>query len=277
MKICKLRKLTNFLVLFEQDKKINPKLQSFFLPKSIVETRREDKDMYHDFTNSFIAFVVGKRKYDQSSYKYLFSRYVSVSDEAFALLLFENNYDRWMDMAINNNWTTSVVMPLYTTGGNASQTPKNLPPYQGTKNTSSTHMYQGWSIQGIRRFNVLYDLVQKERNSVAGRLFEEEFLQEMQEKKANTNKKDTKKNIEYEVCRHDLWVTGDDINEVQTTDAVLESGHYKNCVSLQHTTDVNNSDEENAIDVEEDEDEEEDDNDDGSSASSEGFKRAVAV
>ena len=106
-----------------------------------METRRQDHDMYHDFVNSFIAPVVGKRTFDRSSYKYLFSRYVSVSDEAFALLIFENNYDRWLDMAIKDNWTTSDVMPLYTTGGNASQTPRNLQPNQVQKNTSRTSMY----------------------------------------------------------------------------------------------------------------------------------------
>ena len=53
-----------------------------------------------------------------------FSIYVFVSDEAFALLLFENNYDRWTDMALRKYWTGSCVKPKYTTGGNINQTPK---------------------------------------------------------------------------------------------------------------------------------------------------------
>ena len=86
-------------------------------------------------------------------------------------------------MAIRNNWTTSDVMPLYTTGGNTSQTPRNLQPNQVQKNTSKTSMYQGWSVQGIWHFNILYDLVEKEQDSEAGTLFEEQFLLYMQEKK----------------------------------------------------------------------------------------------
>ena len=251
-------------------------MQSFFLPKTIVETRRQDKDSYHDFVSSFVAPVVGKRKFDKTSYKYLLSRYVSVSDEAFALLIFENNYDRWLDMAIKDNWTTSDVMPLYTTGGNASQTPRNLQPNQVQKNTSRTSMYQGWSVQGIRRFNILYDLVYKERDSEAGTLFEEQFLLSMQDKKEKGKQKNsTKKNIEYEMCRHDLWVMEDGINE--NTDAgVLGSGHYKNDVSNDNWE---NDDGEIAVeDTDFNENDDEDNNDDdSSSASSDGFKRAVAV
>lgn len=258
------------LVLFEQDKKVNSNLKSFFLPKSIVETRRQDKDMYHDFINYFVKPVVGKRKFDDSSVKFLLSRYVTVSDEAFALLTFENNYDRWLDMSIRNNWATSDVKPLYSTGGNGNQTPSNTQANQESKkgNNSSTSMYQGWSVQGIRRFNNLYDLIMRERNTEAGRLFEEEFLQYMQEKKDKANKKDRKNNV-YEICRHDLWIMDDDINDVATTDAVLESGHYKNII--ESISAVNKIDDDNL------EDKKNEEADNQSNASSEGSKRVVGV
>ena len=84
-------------------------------------------------------------------------------------------------MAIKNYWTTSDIMCLYTMGKNVRQTPRNLQPNQVQKNTSRTSMYQGWSVQGIRCFNIIYDLVYKERDSEAGTLFEEQFLQYMQE------------------------------------------------------------------------------------------------
>ena len=47
-----------------------------------------------------------------------------VSDEAFALLIFENNYDRWTSLAVNNQWTSSSIKPAYTSGGNVNQTTK---------------------------------------------------------------------------------------------------------------------------------------------------------
>ena len=64
-----------------------------------MDTRRQDFDMYQDFATFFIAPMIGKCIFDKSSSIYLFSRYVSVSDEAFALLVFENNYKSWIDMA----------------------------------------------------------------------------------------------------------------------------------------------------------------------------------
>lgn len=256
-------------------------MKTFFLPKSIVATRRQDKDMYHDFLNYFVAPVVGKRKYEKNSIKFLLSRYVTVSDEAFALLVFENNYERWLDMGNKNNWTTSDVTPLYSTGGNGTQTPKNAEATQGLQdNTSSTSMFQGWSIQGIRRFNALYDLIYKERMTEEGILFEEEFLQDIQEKKDQTKKSKTAHTFEYEMCRHDLWVMEDDINETSTTDAVLESGHYKNYMNLLQNRCVENSD--NEVDDDNDDDNEngdegENDDESTSSASSDGFKKMVSV
>ena len=68
------------------------------------------------------------------------------------------------------------------------------------------------------------------------------------------------------------------------TTAILESGHYKNDVTFFHNTGEKNDDEENGdeeIDVEEtnlnENDDKENDDDDYSSASSEGFKKAVAL
>ena len=48
----------------------------------------------------------------------------------------------------------------------------------------------------------------------AGALFEEEFLQYIQEKKDHAKKRDKSRINEYEICRHDLWVMEDDINDV---------------------------------------------------------------
>ena len=255
------------------DKNENPDIQSFFLPKSIVETRRQDKDMYHDFINYFVKPVVGKRKFDNSSFKYLLSRYVTISDEAFALLTFENNYERWLDMAIKNNWTSSNIKPLYTTGGNGNQTPSKAQAGQKSKdNNASTSMYQGWLVQGIRRFNALYDLVLKERETQAGLMFEEDFLLYMQEKRNKSKKKESKNN-EYELCRHDLWAMRDNINDVSTAAAALESGHYNKAFILMENNsgcDGNNLDDDNDEDLEENED-------NFSYASSVGFKEVVEM
>ena len=237
-----------------------------------METRRQDKDMYHDFINYFVKPVVGLRKFDGNCFKFLLSRYVTVSDEAFALLTFENNYDCWLDMAKKNNWASSDIRPLYSTGGNGIQTPTKTQSNKQSKDTYSTNsMYRGWSIQGIRHFNVLYKLVEKERNTEAGFLFEEGFLQEMQEKMNKRNKKNYH-NEEFVECKHNLWVQGDDINDAGTADAILESGHYRNStIVFQNLEDM----------VEDKIPDNDDDNgqSDGnlSSTSSVGFKKVVSV
>ena len=91
----------------------------------------------------------------------------TVSDEALALLLLENSWDRWMDLYTkdptavwprrggkkNNNAVVSLVRTKYTTGG-----------YRYDKESTLNQIYtKGWSQDGIRRYNELYDLVQADR------------------------------------------------------------------------------------------------------------------
>ena len=61
--------------------------------KNIVNNCRQTYESYCEFASSFIAPVVGKRRFDNLCWRSTFSSYVTISDEAFALLTFENNYD----------------------------------------------------------------------------------------------------------------------------------------------------------------------------------------
>ena len=147
-----------------------------------MDTKRQDLDMYQDFATFFIAPVIGKRTFDKTSFKYLFLRYVSVSDEAFALMVFENNYERWIDMAIKNIWAKLDVLPLYTTGGNTAQTPSKFHTNITRLNTSSTCVYQGRSAKGIKCYNDLYKSISREHETEMGKTFDDGFLVLMQEK-----------------------------------------------------------------------------------------------
>lgn len=226
------------------DAREDPNIQAFFLPKSLVNDRRQEREFYTDFAMHFISAVVGKRTFESRNSKFVFSRFVSVSDEAFALLVFENNYNRWLDMALRQDWTSSSVKPEYTTCGNVCQTPRHsheVTPAKKTKNSktdqvnknndeiennASTSMYQGWSIQGIRRFNELYDLVMQERKSIVGPSFDDTFLQYCIDRKSDSKKRVNKKPSVFEVCRHDLWV--DNIIEEKSTEVVLVSEKIEN-------------------------------------------------
>src|SRR5688500_8784213 len=81
--------------------------------------------IYFKFSLNFISTVIGKIKFENWCLRWPFSQFVTISDETFALLIFENNYDRRMSMAINDNWTSSDIKPDYTSGGNVIQSPKS--------------------------------------------------------------------------------------------------------------------------------------------------------
>jgi hypothetical protein len=87
----------------------------------------------------------------------------SVSDEAFALLLLENSFERWLDLFSNHKGPVmqqrgvrqrefqSDVPTMYTRGGIK---------YENTKQKQSE---KGWSADGIVRFNALFDQVKRDR------------------------------------------------------------------------------------------------------------------
>ena len=89
-----------------------------------MSERRTNSAAYVDFFILFVAPVVGKKRFENLCWRQKLSDFVTISDEALALVLFQNNYDRWMAMGEKKSWSKSDVHPKYTTGGNAVQTPK---------------------------------------------------------------------------------------------------------------------------------------------------------
>src|SRR5687768_10011769 len=208
--------------------------------------RCKKSKIYFNFAIHFVAVVIGRKKFDSYCWKHALSKFVTVSDEAFALLIFENNYDRWMNMAVNDDWSSSSVQPIYTSGGNANQTPKAKVTNNKTKkylakhtlqnghdnvdsvivSVGSTSKYQGWSVKGIQHFNVLYDKITKLHNSKEGKEFEELLLLHCEERNSKKGKKKSEAtSIKYEAVRHDLWDTTELIDdEVEQNNAsVIEN------------------------------------------------------
>ena len=125
--------------------------------------RSKDNFMYYNFINYFVSSVIGKMDYKKKCCSNLLSTYATVSDEAFALLSFENNFDTWMDMGVRGDTKTSQVPRKYTNGGKLQN-----------KTATSQHN-KGWSDEGLQRFNVLFDLVEKNRASPYAKQFEEDL------------------------------------------------------------------------------------------------------
>jgi hypothetical protein len=158
---------------------------------------------------------------------------VSKSDEALALIIYENNYERWLSMAKAEDWSSSVVRPKYTTGGNANQTPKRNGKKKikgGAKqnqlegidtpnilNFSTTSKYLGWSVTGINRFNELFDAIHAERMTKAGNDFDEVFLTYSLDQKEKSKKKQKIDNNVYATCRHEMWNDDDMMDEEACT------------------------------------------------------------
>jgi hypothetical protein len=129
--------------------------------------RNNEHGWYTKFFEVFIVHVVGAAKFRNKVATQFVSSFVTVGDEAFALLVLENCEEKWMDM-YDKKETKSYKKNKYTDGGKSSQ-------------GGRSRNLKGWSNKGLNRFNELYRLVKvdRARKDVA---FEGTFLEKMKEK-----------------------------------------------------------------------------------------------
>ena len=131
--------------------------------EQVLQMRSPNNFIYYDFINYFVSTVIGKMNYKRNLCIEVLSSYATVSDEAFALLSLENNYETWMDMALTGNTKTSKVLHKYTNGGMSQD-----------KVATSQHN-RDWSDEGFCWYNELFDLVEKNRDVPNVLQFEEKF------------------------------------------------------------------------------------------------------
>ena len=137
----------------------------------LLQGRQNDK-LYASFYTLVVSRVTGSYLWNNALNLNGFNELCTISDEAFALLLAENYYERWLDMFLKNESNpyvlsfdkkkkqrllSSDVAPKYTVGGchysNESVKPKGR---------------KGWKNEGITRFNEIYEIVKNDRsNNVA--------------------------------------------------------------------------------------------------------------
>lgn len=93
--------------------------------------------------------MVLREQWKRNHTRVLISAYVTPSDEAFALLTMENNVNEWMKEAIHGkNFEGKGTLTRYTSHGRKRD---------GTK--------KGWTLEGRKRYNNLYDAVILDRRS----------------------------------------------------------------------------------------------------------------
>ncbi len=127
----------------------------------------KEKYPFFFFCNSVLECVAGKKEWKQQKTKRRVSEScVSVSDEAFAMLLLVNSWDKFEYMAENP----------------AIDERTEVPETRYTEKKGRNRKMQGWSSEGIDNFNKLCLFVIEDRKSEAGQLFESEFLQHQVDK-----------------------------------------------------------------------------------------------
>jgi hypothetical protein len=197
------------------------KIEDMDICPTTLEERFEEFNLYADFVVFYIGAVVGLRRFEKDKCRKKYSEYVTVSDEAFAVLTLENNWMRWMAMAKAKHWKDSPVPTKWTvtrdkptpvlTGKSKKRALVNHSETERDKNQQGpqARRYRGWSAHGINRYNQLFDQIEKERSTNRGKRFEINLLKHFQ--KAAENDSSSKRRKPQEEApplptpKHELW------------------------------------------------------------------------
>ena len=168
--------------------------------------------VYKDFCSFFVSGVVGIRHFDRNKCIQPLSKYVTPSDEAFAVLTLENNWSRWSSMATTDNWKDSDVPSEWTTSVDKRKSRKEADDEDDSVNTESpqARRYRGWTTKGILRYNQLHAEIKVARELETFKDFEtyclEEFQAEAEALGKNTHKRKKREpDMPLPIATHDLW------------------------------------------------------------------------
>ena len=149
------------------------------------EMRHRDSGNYMVFVDSFVRRVVGCSLFDRYCDSCLLSTFVNVSDEAFALLVYENQEERWKqfyEKLEKGETKPKIDIPgKYTDGGT-----------RKGKDGGTNRNKKGWKGAGLTKFNQLCQAIKRERETDERKDFEVRYLRSKSgssKKKKPTNKK----------------------------------------------------------------------------------------
>jgi hypothetical protein len=143
---------------------------------------REDNAVYSYFVNVYLVCSKG-RGVQKSLTHTPPSKVFTVCDEVIVMWYMENNWHVWADMKKTGNTKKSDVAPKYTVPGDKG---------------GGGARYSGWNEEGKKRFNELFKTLQKQRQSVLGKSFDDYYISlrdgtnPSKKKKKTTKKKPTK-------------------------------------------------------------------------------------
>lgn len=225
--------------------------------QQISELRENNEDVYSLFLARFVQHTVGVQRFKNRIIEFghdgltthQAEKLCTPSDEAFTLIVMENNYNRWLDIVKRNNWKIpdpvkkkvdmkkqflSNERPKFTSGGNI---------YTDGDNVKT----KGWSQAGIEKFNRIYEKVKEDRRRNPD--FLKNFILEEKEKlqKPNVRRARTVHIPEFQ-AKHDDFSDWEDDGENNAVAAILthmssESGGNRQRRVMEDDDDDDESDE----------------------------------
>ena len=121
----------------------------------------EHKEVFFTFVNICLVHFCSSMKWRYAAYNTLLSDIFTESDEAFAMLLLENNATDYKQMVLlDKKLTRKEARPKY------------------TKDPNMTKKFKGWSKNGIKRYNNLVQVVKKNRKCSHSNAMEVELKKE---------------------------------------------------------------------------------------------------
>ena len=187
----------------------------------LLAMRKDTTGKYRDFIEYFVSCVVKKLYYKEQRCLTLISDFVSVSDEAFTILILENNFDCWCNMVTKKVTSSTKMIRKYTNGGSS----------KGAN--ASSQRFKGWSKEGLCCFNKLYDLVEEDMKGDHARKWEEDFCKYCNVGGASGKGKKKEDHLieSDEDVRQDSWMKyfgNDDDNEMEDENASCVPSNVEN-------------------------------------------------
>ena len=149
-----------------------------------AETERE-KEAFYWFMSEFMECICGVRLWKHARRSMLISdakdvagcKIVTKSDEAFGLLLIDNYMEKWKRKLVEEEGERVEEGSDSANEERSDTVPKRkrVEAKYTTKRKGNTCKYGGWSMEGMTRFNELYDIVKKDRASPKAKEMEESF------------------------------------------------------------------------------------------------------
>jgi hypothetical protein len=165
-------------------------------PEILELEMRKNVKQYMEFVSRMLPPVYGKEIWNEAAGNKKLSKFVTASQEAFALLLYKNGYEAWSWMSSDSSSSSD--------GGTEIET---VPNFRYTSRSSNHVMGRnsGWTVEGLTAFNTLYALVAKDRED-NGEAFDGVLLTYYEER---NNKKRKRKPAEDRGARQTLTLSND--------------------------------------------------------------------